>query len=383
MILIDATPLQSEHRVRGVGTYVYYLTRELSRLSNAPCEFFVSAQDRSQLPPWIAPAHALYRPHRPAQVYWLYNEWAIRHVVRRTRPEVFHATDFNGLVNFPDVPTVATLHDLTGFHAGVKAGSMSQRLSTWRWNVYYHEKLPKASHIIAVSSHVKQDAMQQLGIDPQKISVIPHGVDTETLSPRHKGEGRYADQPPYLLYMGSAEPHKNLPRLIQAFRLVANSYPEMRLYLGGRWQEKDRLRIQELIAMLHLEERVNLLGYVDPEDKPSALANATAVVLLSLTEGFGLPVVEGMASGVPVVASDIPVFREVAENAALLVDPEDVESIAQGLETMLESQDLRGDYSQRGIMRADQHSWATVAEKTLLVYQKTGQSVATHESAIL
>ena len=370
MILIDATPLQSEHRVRGVGTYVYYLTRELARLANGSCEFFVAAQDRNQLPPWIAPAHALYRPHRPAQVYWLYNEWAIRHVVRKTRPEVFHATDFNGLVNFREVPTVATLHDLTGFHAGVKdAESISQHLSTWRWNVYYHEKLPKASHIIAVSSYVKQDAMQQLGIDSQNISVIPHGVDTETLSPRHKGQGRYAGHPPYLLYMGSAEPHKNLPRLIHAFRLVANSYHDLRLYLGGRWPEKDRLRIQELIAMLHLEERVSLLGYVDPEDKPSALANALAVVFLSLAEGFGLPVLEGMASGVPVVASNIPVFREVAENAALLVDPEDVERIAQGLETVLGSPDLRREYGRRGISHTDQFSWKAVAEKTLRVYR--------------
>ncbi|MCY0909797.1 MAG: glycosyltransferase family 1 protein [Sulfobacillus thermotolerans] len=370
MILIDATPLQSEHRVRGVGTYVYYLTRELTRLAGPSCAFFVATQDQKLLPQWVAPVHAVYRPHRPAQVYWLYNEWAIRQVVKKSHPQIFHATDFNGLVPLHDVPVVATLHDLTGLQSHTKHGNLSQRLSAWRWRTYYYEKLPAATHVIAISEQVKQDAIVKLGLDAQKISVIPHGVDTDTLSPRHKGHGLYGNHPPYLLYLGSAEPHKNLPRLLEAFRLVASDYPDLSLYLGGRWQQRDQAGLDKVIDDLKLRDRVKILGYVHPEDKPSLLANATAFVFVSTAEGFGLPILEAMASGVPVVASDIPVFREIATDAALFVNPSDVAHLAKGLQQILADQSLRDDFARRGLRDIESLTWHSVAVKTWAVYHK-------------
>ncbi len=383
MILMDATPLQSEHRVRGVGTYVYYLTRELTRLYPEHCTFFVSSRDRTALPPWIAPTTVLYRPHRPAQVYWLYNEWALREALRRTQPSAFHAPDFNGVVSVPDVPTIATLHDLTGWNENVHKGTLSQRLSAWRWRVYYHEKLPKAAHIIAVSEQVKQEAVQHLDLDGKKISVIPHGVDTETLSPHHRGQGRFAGAPPYLLYMGSAEPHKNVIRLVQAFHMVAGLYPDLHLYLAGVWQEKDQRRIRELAGNFNLVRRIAFLGYVEPSDKPSLLSNALALVFVSLAEGFGLPILEAMASGVPVIASDIAVFQELAGDAALLVDPCQPDAIAEGIKTLVQSQSARSEYLLRGRLRAEQFSWAAVAQETFQIYQEVAKIPAPPHRVIL
>ena len=373
--MIDITPLQSEHRVRGVGTYVFNLTHELIKLYPDSLEFLASTVERSRIGKELSPIHWGFRPHKPAQVYWLYNELFLRRSLARIKPALFHATDFNGVPTFSDIPVVATLHDLTPLYVESARGGLSTRLSQWRWHTYYYHKLPHVDHIIAVSERTKTAARDILGLDSKRISVVPLGVNHSQFNPHRKGQGVYSGRAPYFLYVGSADANKNLPRLIDAFRLIPDQWPDIELLLAGKWQTESMNAMQREIEEKNLTNRVRLLGFVPAEDLPSLYANAFAFVFPSLSEGFGLPIIEAMASGIPVIASDIPVFREVAEDASLLVNPADTEAWAQAMASILASNDLATNFRIVGQQRSMRFHWQTVAEETWAVYEKILQKL--------
>ena len=373
--MIDITPLQSEHRVRGVGTYVFNLTHELIKLYPDSLEFLASTVERSRIGKELSPIHWGFRPHKPAQVYWLYNELFLRRSLARIKPALFHATDFNGVPTFSDIPVVTTLYDLTPLAMDQNVHGLSNQLSMWRWKTYFFRKLAHVNHIIAISTHAKSQACDRLGLDPQQITVIPLGVNHRVYTSTAHGRGRYAHRAPYFLYVGSADANKNLHRLIDAFRLIADQWPDIELLLAGKWQTEPMNAMQREIEEKHLTNKVRLLGFVPADDLPSLYANAFAFVFPSLSEGFGLPIIEAMASGIPVIASDIPVFREVAEDASLLVNPADTEAWAQAMASILASNDLATNFRIVGQQRSMRFHWQTVAEETWAVYEKILQKL--------
>ncbi len=375
-ILIDITPLQSEHRVRGVGTYVLNLIRELALLYPDSLEFLASTVNGSGIGTELPHVYKGFRPHKPAQVYWLYNELFLRRSFARIRPALFHATDFNGVLSSPDIPVVTTLYDLTPLEeSSQNIGGLSHHLSMWRWRTYFFRKLPRVSHIIAISGHAKSQACDKLGLDPNRITVIPLGVNHHLYTPKAQGQGVFAHHAPYFLYVGGADRNKNLSRLIEAFSLMAHQWPDIELLLAGKWQTETANMIQRDIEDKQLGLRIHLLGFVPSDDLPSLYANALAFVFPSLSEGFGLPIIEAMASGIPVIASDIPVFREVAENASLLVDPKDTERWAQAMVGLLSSPERLKNLGEVGQKRSREFHWRKVAEDTWAVYQKVLQGL--------
>ncbi len=367
-ILVDVTPLQSEHRFRGVGLYTRQLVAGL--IARMPeVQFAASRWGREQLPELIVP-HTVwgYRGHRPAQVYWMYNEWFLREIIARTRPRLFHATDFNGTIRPAKIPTVATLYDLTALKQGLKHHGLSQRLSDLRWTVYYRHKLPRVDHLIAISHGVKIDAVNLLGIPPEQITVIPLGVDVQSLRPA-VGAGPYNDHPPYFLFVGGADPNKNLPRILQAFSHITDRYPEIFFYFAGNWRTPDIQWLARSTTDIGISARVRHLGFVPQDDLASLYANAISFVFPSLEEGFGLPVLEAMACGCPVITSNRSVLAEVAGSAARLVDPENVDALVQALEDMLSSAITRQGYSAKGLQRVKEFTWDKMVERTIAVYQ--------------
>lgn len=366
--LIDATPLQSEHNRRGVGAYVRHLIREIESLRQAQPHYLVTWQDRHKVADLIPGERAFYlpRPHRPAQIYWIYNEAFLRAALLALRPRTFLATDFNGTLRNPFGKTVAVLHDLTVLKSlspepqAVKSG---KRLSNWRWRVYAR-KLHHVDHIVAISESVKRDACDLIGIPPDRLTVIHHGVDQTRFKPM-RGRGAFARNAPYLLSLGAREENKNQTRILEAYARIAPEYPRLKLYFAGPWEEVDLAWLQDAAARHGLAHRVRHVGFVPEGELPSLFANASGFVFPSIEEGFGLPILEAMASGTPVITSNRSAPREVAGDAALLVDPLSTEDIASAMGRLLASDDISRELVRRGLSRAHHFNWQRTAHEML------------------
>jgi glycosyltransferase involved in cell wall biosynthesis len=175
-------------------------------------------------------------------------------------------------------------------------------------------------------------------------------------------------RPPYLLALGTIEPRKNVPRIVAAFERIAERHPGLELIIAGRWGwlYKD---VQRAVRASPVRARIKLPGFVAEEQLGPLLRDAQMLLYPSLMEGFGLPILEGMAAGRPVLTSDREPLRSVAGGAARLVDPEDVESIADGMQQLLCDEELRSDLIRRGREHARRFSWEACAAQTQRVYE--------------
>ncbi len=374
LVLVDATPLQSEHRFRGVGTYTLHLCEALARLAPDEVRFAAEARTTRLLPDAVRDlAVTAVRPHRPAQMYWIANEWFLRAVARRAKAQVFHSTDFNGLVRPEGYRVVATLYDLTWHKQRAVGGQnrtgLSIRLSDLRWQVYYGHKLPVADHLLAISEEVRRDAVSLLKLSPERIATIPLGVDVRRFRPA-RGEGAFSAKPPYLLFLGGDEPHKNLARVLRAFAAVSPDLEGAQLFVAGPWPREAAMALAARATTMGVRDRVHVLGYVPAADLPSLYANATALIFPSLEEGFGLPVLEAMSAGTPVLTSDRGALAETAGGAAFTVDPTDEHAIATGMRLLVRDADLRARLSAKGQAHAADFAWDTVAQRTLQLYRQ-------------
>ena len=250
---------------------------------------------------------------------------------------------------------VTTIHDL-GFLSFPEAHTRFQnfylRLTT-RWAALV------AHRIIAISQATADDFVRYTGVDPQRVVVIHHGVAPE-FHPNHQSSSPY---PRYMLYVGTLQPRKNIMRMIEAFA-QAKLHPDTHLLIGGRtgWLSQP---LQQRIDELDMADRIHLLGFVPDEQLYGLMAGARAFVFPSLYEGFGMPVLEAMASGTPVITSTTSALPEVAGDAALLVDPTDVNAIAAAMQ-QLDTDDVVYDHlRQRGLTHAASFTWVRTAAQTL------------------
>lgn len=270
--------------------------------------------------------------------------------------------------------SVATIHDL-GFHYYPEAHTLSQNLYL-RWSTRHNAHASVL--VLADSLATQQDLIRYYGLSADKISVVYPGRD-ETLSPVTEPAElaairvRYDLQQPYLLYVGTLHPRKNLVRLVQAYAQLL-SQPAGRataplLVLAGQkgWLYRE---ISDEVRRLGLGERVRFTGFVPEEDLAALLSGALAFVFPSLYEGFGLPVVEAMACGTPVICSQASSLPEVAGDAAVLADPLDTESLATALVRVVSDEGLRRDLIRRGLQQARSFSWQRCARETLDVLEE-------------
>jgi glycosyltransferase involved in cell wall biosynthesis len=236
----------------------------------------------------------------------------------------------------------------------------------------------RATRVLTVSESSKRDILRFVDIRPEKIDVIYNAHDERfTIEPREEDvvrvRERYQLQDPFVLYAGNVKPHKNLERLIEAFYLVrSRGLDEVKLVLIG----DDISRYAALRRAVHrhqLHKYVRFLGYMPEETLAVMYRLASVFVFPSLYEGFGLPPLEAMASGTPVVTSNVSSLPEVAGNAALLVDPLDPEAIADGIQRVLTDERLRQQLHERGIARARQFSWETSVRRVREIYTAVGR----------
>ena len=292
--------------------------------------------------------------------------------LRRMRIDVFHGMDHVGVplvgktgkcvVTVHDVIPLVLPHTFTRRHRLVVRTALSRVRR-------------QADLIIVPSRAVQRDVMQYLRVPEDRVAVTPHGCDARFSPARDAAStgaaaARYALPARYLLAVGTLEPRKNLTTLVRAFaRLRDRSAIDRAVGLvlaGARgWLDDPIFRT---VQSLGLEDVVHFPGFIDDDDLPALYRGAELVVFPSLYEGFGLPLLEAMACGVPVVASNTSALPEVAGGAAMLVDPLDVDGMARAIVEVLGDASLRGRLRNDGIARAAEFSWQTAARRTLDVY---------------
>lgn len=236
--------------------------------------------------------------------------------------------------------------------------------------------LEKASALIADSEHTRQDIIRTLNYPADKISVVYLGIDQARFQPRKVSDDFYQTyhldrQASYLLYVGSEDPRKNLSRLIDSLRRIVDQEPNIKLLkVGAARFVGERKQLQQKIQRLGLEDHVIFFDQVPDKDLACFYNIADLFVFPSLYEGFGLPVLEAMACGTPVLTSNRSSLPEVAGEAAILVNPYNVNAITHGIIQLLSDSTLADSMRQKGLTYAGQFTWERTARETMAVYER-------------
>jgi glycosyltransferase involved in cell wall biosynthesis len=269
---------------------------------------------------------------------------------------------------------VITVHDLTFFHY--------PQFLTAESRCYYNQQIGWAvrhtEHILADSYATKSDLVSMLDVPAAKITVVHLAADS-AFQPLDEAQvtqvvERYGLEPGYLLCVGTLEPRKNLPGLLQAYRLLLDTQVTIAplVLVGGKGWLYDE--IFERVEALHLADQVRFLQNVTDTDLPALYNGADLLTTPSFYEGFGLPALEAMACGTPVVVANRSSLPEVVGEAGLLVDPDDVDDIAQALARVLTDEALQAQMRELGIAQAARFTWERAAQETLTVYRNVLRS---------
>jgi alpha-1,3-rhamnosyl/mannosyltransferase len=287
----------------------------------------------------------------------------------RDRLDLFHATHYV-LPPLPRGRAVVTIHDIIHL---LYPQFLPNRAAHLYARVMIRRALDRANRIITVSYNTKRDLLEHFGVAGDRVEVIYNGVSPSfrpdvSEAEKQRVEARYGLGTPYLLFLGGEKPHKNIQNVLRSFAQARRQHAlPHELVLAGPLP-KDMARLESLIAALDLTRSVKRPGIVDEEDLPGLYSGADAFLYPTLYEGFGLPVVEAMACGTPVLTSSNSALREIAGGFAYLVDPMDVDAIAHGIGVLTGDPKVRADLTELGKKRALDFSWDKAAAKTLEVY---------------
>ncbi len=370
----------------GVATYVAGLLRGLES-ARWPVEvtLFGLDDDRGWFAPWIGPCRWVGVPEafRPAvrNVFW--HQTVLPGLLKRHRCDILHVPSYRRLVARPGIPEVATIHDCAPFRLAGKYDTV--RMLYGRHIVTRLAR--RAAEIIAVSETTAADIRRFFRLPRENLTVVHNGIDHGRFHPMDAAaiaralpvtrEWKHG----WWIYVARLEhPGKNHLRLIEAFEILCTGNPDAggRLVLAGAdWHGASE--IHAAVARSPVRDRIHLAGFVDDADIPAWYAGAVGLVFPSLFEGFGLPLVEAMACGCPVVCSGRGAMAEVAGGAALLFNPEDPREIAGAMERAAgpERERLVAD----GLQRAGAFQWERCARETLAVYRRACGGFASPEAA--
>jgi len=290
--------------------------------------------------------------------------------LRRVRPAVYHSP-YYVMPYWPGCPSVVTIHDLIPFRY---PGDYSAR-ARLIIGLTMRLAVRTTRQVITASQASAHDLVKLLGLAPERLTVVPYAPDP-IFQPPSAAEvaavrARYRLPAEYVLYLGSNKPHKNLPRLVQAYARLGDPASQTPLVIAGHWDERYQQAKQEAEA---LSACVSFSGPVRPQDVPALYGGAQLFVFPSLYEGYGLPPQEAMACGTPVACSSAASLVEVVGEAALLFDPLDEASIASALLRALSDAALRAELRRRGLAQARNFTWARTAQQSLAVYQAAVRS---------
>jgi glycosyltransferase involved in cell wall biosynthesis len=320
---------------------------------------------------WSCHYHAGWRiPH---QLWW--DQGAIPWRAIRGGVDLIHAPAFSGAVCRTQ-PLVLTVHDLlyTRHPEWLPSGR-----ARWYWGTWIPFTARHASAVIVPSAATKEDLITLAGVAPDRVTVVPHAIDP-LFSQRPSNEAiracreRYALTGPYVLYVGAIDRRKDWKGLLKAFSHLRKTHPSFRLVIAGHVSENRASDMDEAVRSVDETKTVRLIGHVPDQDLPILYAGAAMFVYPSWWEGFGLPPLEAMAMGVPVIAYNVASLPEVVGDAGILLDVSDTANahtiLAERMVRLAEDEMLRDELIEKGSRRAATFSWQHAAEQTMAVYQR-------------
>jgi glycosyltransferase involved in cell wall biosynthesis len=366
-VAIDARKLHDF----GIGTYIRNLVRHLARIDHDTEFVLLCGEADLGVAAQLGPNFRAVL--EPSPNYSIREQIHVPWVLRRERPDLYHAPHYV-LPAAIHCNSVVTIHDCIHL-------MFPQYLPNRMAYAYARAQMWTAAHrsdcILTVSDASKRDILHLFNIPPEKIVVVYNAIDAHfSITPPPDAVARvrerYQLDHRFVLYVGNIKPHKNLVRLIEAFsELRTGDLEDVKLLIIGD-------QISKLPALRHavhrhkLHKHVRFLGYV-PDDQLAVLYRLAAVfVFPSLYEGFGLPPLEAMASGTPVVVSNVSSLPEVVGDAAVLVDPHDIDSIVDGLRCVLTNPTRADEMRRKGLERSREFSWERSVARTLEVYKRIG-----------
>jgi glycosyltransferase involved in cell wall biosynthesis len=358
----------------GIAQYVFSLLQSLTAHKNHEFVLFVLEQDlplfefaRSRMT--IVPVS---ESHRSPVRDILWHQTELPRLVQTHQLDVVHVPSYRRMLWCAPCPRVATIHDLAAFHVS--------RKYDWKRMIYGRVIAARLARVqeelIAVSKNTAKDITRFWNIPAQRVTVIHHGIDLQRFSPRdvraeHTRGRRFGLLQPFFLYVARLEhPAKNHVRLIHAFeRFKMETRSNWQLVLAGSdWHGAEV--IHETVAQSWARPDIRTLGFVSASELPLLYQEASVFVYPSLHEGFGFPALEAMASGCPVLCSDRGALEEVVGDAAITVNPEDLDALKNEMVRLASNADLRHRLTKVGIQWSRQFDWARAAEKTLAVYHR-------------
>ncbi len=367
---IDYTAAQQR---AGIGRYVRGLVAALAQLDSENRYVLLSAGRPQEVAfPSNFSLHFLPFSPRWAAILWQRLRLPLPVDLFTGPLDLFHSPDYVLPPLFRG-KRLLTIHDLS-FLRYPQGADPSLR---WYLLGAVPRSVARADLILADSQCTKRDLVELWGVEEERVEVLYPGVE-ERYRPleRESLEGareRYGLDSPFILTVGTLEPRKNHVRLLRAYRsLRSQGFPHRLVVAGAKgWLYE---AIFEEMERLHLEEEVAFLGFVAEEDLPALYNLADLFVFPSLYEGFGLPPLEAMACGTPVVTSHVSSLPEVVGEAALMVPPEDVEALTEAMERGLSDLSLRRELVNKGLEQARRFTWKGAAERLLAIYQRMGES---------
>lgn len=384
-IAIDLTQISADKT--GVGIYAVNLVREMCKLNNVSGKFhflffvqdnddefirLLNESDKTKISAIIPVKSSIFRKMLPRLFF---EQVLLPRQCREADVNLIFSTHYT-IPYFTRIKRVVAFHDMTFYlfpklHQGIK-------------KFYFKTLIPlsnrKSSAIITVSESTKMDMLSRFKhLDPDKMKVIHHGVvlfkekekDLDHTWEKITGKHQLTERD-YFLFVGTLEPRKNIIGIVQAFHHVRQAdemYKKYKLVIVGKkgWFYNE---IFETVKKLQLEEAVIFTGYVSEEEKRALLLKAFLFVYPSFYEGFGIPILEAMAGGIPVITSNVSALPEVAGDSALLVNPHHWQEISAAVLKLLSDQVLYKKLSQKGLDRAGKFSWEETAAKTLELFEK-------------
>jgi len=347
-----------DQRLEGIGWFTYETLRRLVQWH--PEHQFIFFFDRSHHPRFVFGDNVtpvvLFPPARHPFLFYAWFEWSVARALKKYQADLFISTDGFLCLN-TKVPTLLVIHDIAHVHFSNQVKYLEQRY----YNYFMPKFAQKAARIATVSSYSKSDIHQQYQIPNNQIDVVYNGARQDfqplALSQQASIKNKYADGQDYFFYVGAVHPRKNVHRLITAFdQFKAATQSPLKLLIGGRWAWQTGV-VQAAYEAATYKKDIKFLGYLPDEEVPLLMASAFAFTYVSNFEGFGIPILEALYCEVPVITSTASSMPEVAGEAGLLVNPNEVSSIVLAMTELFENKQLRADLSAKAQLQRQKFSW--------------------------
>ncbi len=369
------TRLLLKDKLEGIGWFTYEHLQRIIRSHPGHDFFFIfdRAWDKEFIFERNVHPVILEPPARHPFLFYLWFEWRLPALLKKINADILLSPD--GYIPLKlNIPVVNVIHDIN-FHHHPKDFSFLVRKY---YNYFFPKFAEKSDHIVTVSEYSKKDIEQNYGIDPQKISVIYNGInpvyaplDEET---RKRTRDYYCKGKAYFLFVGALNPRKNVKRLMEAFAIFkSKSQSDLKLVIVGAKMFGNR-EMEKTYQQHPFKRDIIFTGRLAPEELQKVYASAFALSYFPYFEGFGIPIAEAMACGIPVLTSNVTSMPEVAGEAALLANPYKVNAMAEKMYELWENQELYKKLKKKSLERASLFNWDNAARQLWDIIEKTAKN---------